>query len=82
MPPQRDTMMGKRQMLPMPTAEPIHARIKPHLPVKLSREWGAVSAVMLRSLHFRSAAAERTFPAAGRPGLRGAGGSYLNNIQF
>lgn len=30
MPPQMETMMGKRQMLPMPTAEPMQARIKPH----------------------------------------------------
>ena len=37
MPPQRETMMGKRQMLPMPTAEPMQARIKPHLDLKPSR---------------------------------------------
>lgn len=37
MPPQMETMMGKRQMLPMPTAEPMQARIKPHLDLKPSR---------------------------------------------
>ena len=30
-------MMGKRQMLPMPTAEPIQARVKPHWPLNPSR---------------------------------------------
>ncbi len=31
MPPYFCTMIGKRQMLPIPTAEPIHARMNPHL---------------------------------------------------
>ena len=37
MPPHTETMMGKRQMLPMPTAEPMQARMKPHRLVKPSR---------------------------------------------
>ena len=36
-PPHAETMMGKRQMLPMPTAEPMQARMKPHRLVKPSR---------------------------------------------
>ena len=36
MPPQPDTRVGKRQIFPMPTAEPMQARIKPALPVKPS----------------------------------------------
>ena len=36
-PPYRDTRAGNSQMLPMPTAEPMQARIKPHLEPQESR---------------------------------------------
>ena len=36
-PPQVDTSIGKRQMLPIPTAEPMQAMIKPPLLLKPSR---------------------------------------------
>ena len=54
MPPQRETMMGKRQMLPMPTAEPMQARMKPHLLLKDSLFFMYNSSHMCSLPHWRT----------------------------
>ena len=44
-PPQMQTIMGKRHMFPMPTADPMHERMNPRLDVKPSRDASSILSI-------------------------------------